>query len=152
MTGNDRKRSVNPPNFWSFNFIDVKGLPLQFGSKTFTGFEIADLETWSCRFLLLLCSKKEDFWRGPTSEGFPVKLKWQALDIYDIEWPKVDGHYWPPSIISSHFKKAILLYSYLMGYIYFCPFLYHLILCVNFKKTWFSSKEIWEMLCQLCIV
>ena len=34
-----------PINFWSFNFIDVKGLPLQFGSKTFTGFEIADLES-----------------------------------------------------------------------------------------------------------
>ena len=45
MTGNDRGRSVNPPNFWSFNFIDVKGLPLQFGSKTFTGFKIADLES-----------------------------------------------------------------------------------------------------------
>ena len=44
MTGNDRRRSVMPINFWSFNFIDVKGLPLQFGSKTFTGFEIADLE------------------------------------------------------------------------------------------------------------
>ena len=41
---NDISRSVNPANFWSFNFIDVKGLSLQFGSKTFTGFEIADLE------------------------------------------------------------------------------------------------------------
>ena len=45
MSGNDRSRSVNPVNFWSFNFIDVKGLSLQFGSKTFTGFEIADLES-----------------------------------------------------------------------------------------------------------
>ena len=45
MTGNDRRRSVMPINFWSFNFIDVKGLPLQFGSKTFNGFEIADLES-----------------------------------------------------------------------------------------------------------
>ena len=43
MSGNDRRRSVNPNNFWSFNFIDIKGLPLQFGSKGFTGFEIADL-------------------------------------------------------------------------------------------------------------
>ena len=123
------------PNFWSFNFIYVKGLPLHFGSKTFTGFQIADLESWSWRFLLLLCSKKEDFWRGQNfkicnfkpSEGFPTKLKWQALDIYEIEWPKVDGHYWPPSIISSHFKKAILLYSYLMGYRYFCPYLYEML-------------------------
>ena len=41
MNGNDRSRSVNPVNFWSFNFIDVKGLSLQFGSKTFAGFEIA---------------------------------------------------------------------------------------------------------------
>ena len=93
MSGNDRGRSVNPPNFWSFNFIDIKGLPLQCGSKTFIGFEIADLESRSCSFSHLLCSKKEDFWRGPTfkifnfkpSEGFPTKLKWQALDIYEIE-------------------------------------------------------------------
>ena len=27
------------------------------------------------------------------SVGFPTKLKWQALDIYKIEWPKVGGHY-----------------------------------------------------------
>ena len=121
-----------PINFCSFNFINVKGLPLQFGSKTFTSFEIADLESWSCSFLLLLCSKKEDFWRGPNfkicnfkpSEDFPTKLKWQALDIYKIEWPKVNGQYWPPSIISSHFKKAILLYGYLTRYKYFCPYLY----------------------------
>ena len=45
MNGNDRSRSVNPVSFWSSNFIDVKGLSLQFGSKTFTGFEIADLES-----------------------------------------------------------------------------------------------------------
>ena len=45
MTGNDRKTSVMPINFWSFNFIDVKGLPLQFGNKTFTGFKIADVES-----------------------------------------------------------------------------------------------------------
>ena len=45
MTENDRGRSVMSINFWSFNFIDVKGLPLQFGSKTFTGFEIAALES-----------------------------------------------------------------------------------------------------------
>ena len=36
---------VNPPNFWSFNFIDVKGLPIQFGIKRFNGFEIAGLES-----------------------------------------------------------------------------------------------------------
>ena len=47
MTGNDAGRSVMPINFWSFNFIDVKGLPLQFGNKIFTGFEIADLESWT---------------------------------------------------------------------------------------------------------
>ena len=45
MTGNDGGRSVMPLNFSSFNFIDIKGLPLHFGSKTFTGFEIADLES-----------------------------------------------------------------------------------------------------------
>ena len=45
MTGNDGKRLVVAINFWSFNFIDVKGLSLQFGSKTFTVFEIADLES-----------------------------------------------------------------------------------------------------------
>ena len=129
---NNSERSAIPTNFWSFNFIDVKGLPLQFGRKTFSGFEIADLESWSCSFLLLLCTKKEDFWRGSTfkiwnfkpSEGFPTKLKWRALDIYKIEWPKVDRYYWHLSIISSHFKKAILLYAYLMGYRYFCPYLY----------------------------
>ena len=44
MTRKDRGRSVMPLNFWSFNFIDVKGLSLQFGGKTFTGFEIVDLE------------------------------------------------------------------------------------------------------------
>ena len=112
-----------PPNFWSFNFIDVKGLSLWFGQKTFTVFEIADLESWSCSFLLLLCSKKENFWRGPTfricnfkpSEDFPTKLKWQALDIYEIEWPKVGGHYWPPSTISSHSKTIILLHVYFWG-------------------------------------
>ena len=59
-----------------------------------------------------------------SSEDFTTKLIWQALDIYDIEWPKVDGIYWPASIISIHFKKAILLYGYLMGYKYFCPYLY----------------------------
>ena len=36
------------------------GLALQFGSKTFTGFEIADLESWRGCFLLLLWSKKEE--------------------------------------------------------------------------------------------
>ena len=45
MTRNDRRRSVMHINFWSFNVIDVKGLPLQFGSKTFTGFEITDVES-----------------------------------------------------------------------------------------------------------
>ena len=45
MSGNGGGRSVNPPNFWSFNFIDVKGLPLQFGGKTFTGIEIVDLKS-----------------------------------------------------------------------------------------------------------
>ena len=45
MTGNDRGRSVMPLNFWTFNFIDVKGMSLQFGSKIFTRFEIADLES-----------------------------------------------------------------------------------------------------------
>ena len=77
-----------PTNFWSFNFIDVKGLPLQFGSKTFTGFEIADLESWSGCFLLLLCSKKEENCIGSTfkisnfkdSKEFATKLKWQAQD------------------------------------------------------------------------
>ena len=96
---NDWGRSVFPSNFWSFNFIYVKGLPLHFDSKTFTGFENTDLESWSYSFLLLSCSKKENFWRGPTfkifnfkpNEGFPTKLKWQALDIYEIEWPKVGG-------------------------------------------------------------
>ena len=43
MTENDRRRSIMSINFWSFNFIDVEGMPLQFGRKTFTGFEIADL-------------------------------------------------------------------------------------------------------------
>ena len=47
MTGNDKRRLVMPINFWSFMFIDVKGLPLQFGRKMFTGFEIADLESWT---------------------------------------------------------------------------------------------------------
>ena len=37
-------------NLWSFNFNDVMGLSFQFGSKTFTGFEIADLEIWSSCF------------------------------------------------------------------------------------------------------
>ena len=72
-----------PINFWSFNFIDVKGLSLQFGSITFTGFEITDIEILNCRFLLLLCSKKEDNYIGSTfkicnfkaSEGFATKLK-----------------------------------------------------------------------------
>ena len=93
MTGNDRGRSVIPPNFWSFNFTYVKDLPLHFGSKIFTGFEIADLESLSCSFLLLLCSKKDKVWKGPTfkicnfkpSKGFSTKLKWQAFDIYEIE-------------------------------------------------------------------
>ena len=70
-----------------------------------------------------------------TSEGFATKLKWQAFDIYEIEWPKVGGIYWPLSIISAHFKKAILLYGYLMGYRYFCPYLYQ-----NFKLHT-SAKE-----------
>ena len=104
------------PNFWSFNFNDVRGLSLQFGSKTFTGFEIADLESWSGCFLLLLCSKKEENCIGSTlkisnfnaSEDFTTKSNWQALDIYKIEWPKFGGYYWPPSRISSHFKNAIL--------------------------------------------
>ena len=41
-----------PINFWSFSFIDVKGLPFQFGRKTFTGFEIADLESWTSQKIL----------------------------------------------------------------------------------------------------
>jgi len=45
MTENDRRGSVMPINFWSFNFIDVKGFSLQFGRKTFSGFKIADLES-----------------------------------------------------------------------------------------------------------
>ena len=45
MSGNDRGSSVNPANFWSFNFIDVKGLLLQFGMKNFTGIKIADIQS-----------------------------------------------------------------------------------------------------------
>ena len=81
-----------PTDFFSFNFIDVKGLPFQFGIKIFSRFEIADLANGSSYFLLLY-SKKEDFWKGPTfkicnckhTEGYPTKLKWQALDIYETE-------------------------------------------------------------------
>ena len=43
MNENDGGRSVMPINIWSFNFIDVKGLQIQFGKKIFTGFKIADL-------------------------------------------------------------------------------------------------------------
>ena len=83
MTGNDGGRSIMPINFWSFNFIDVKGLPLQFGKKILTGIEIVDLESRSSCFLLLLCSKKEEIYRGSTfkicnfkpSEDFATKLK-----------------------------------------------------------------------------
>ena len=45
MNGNDRGRIAMPNNFLSFNFIDVKGIQLRFGSKTFTAFEIVDLES-----------------------------------------------------------------------------------------------------------
>ena len=61
MTGNDRRRSVMSIIFWSFNFIDVKGLPLQLGMKTLTGFEIADLKVGPLQkssFLLHKRSKK----------------------------------------------------------------------------------------------
>ena len=58
MTWNDRRRSVLPINFWSFNFIDVKVLPLQFGRKTFTGFKIADLESWTLPKILFLLHKR----------------------------------------------------------------------------------------------
>ena len=80
-------------NFWSFNFRDARGLSLQFGSKIFTGFEIAEFESLSSSFFVLLCSKKEENCRGSTfkfynfkaSEFFATKSKWQALDIYEIE-------------------------------------------------------------------
>ena len=45
MNENDGGRSVIPINIWSFNFIDVKGLSHQFGTKKFTFFEIADLSS-----------------------------------------------------------------------------------------------------------
>ena len=52
MTGNDKRRSIMLINFWSFDFIDLKGLPLQFGKKTFTGLEIVDLEIWTSQEIL----------------------------------------------------------------------------------------------------
>ena len=81
------------PKLLVIQLNDVRGLSLQFGSKTFTGFEIGDLEIQRHYFLLLLCSKKEENCRGSTfkfcnfkaSEVFATKSKWQALHIYEME-------------------------------------------------------------------
>ena len=98
MTENNRGRSAMPTNFWSFNFIDVKGLAHQFGSKTLTGFKIAEVEGWICNFPLFYYIKDEK--TAPltfntcifkASEGFATKLKWHAHDSYEIEWSKVGG-------------------------------------------------------------
>ena len=78
-----------PFNFGSFDFIIVKGLPIQFGRKTFTGFEIADLESLtSPKILFFTQSKKQKtatstfkICNFKTSNCFATKLKWQALDI-----------------------------------------------------------------------
>ena len=83
MSGNDRGRSVNPPDFWSFNFIDVRGLPLPFGSKRFTGFEFADLASWSSSFLLLLFSKKRGFLERSNFQDLQFQTQWRCS--YQIE-------------------------------------------------------------------
>ena len=81
-------------NFWSFNFNDVRGLSLQFGSKTFTGFEIVVLERqFEYLFFAGLCSKKGENCRGSTFkfcnfkaiEIFAAKSKWNNKKVW--------GHY-----------------------------------------------------------
>ena len=66
-----------PINFWSFIFIEVKGLSLQFGRKNFTGFEIVDLESWTSLkvlFLLHKRSKKQLLQLSRSAISKPVKV------------------------------------------------------------------------------
>ena len=45
-----RKRVATIINFLSFISIDIKGFPLNFGRKILTGFEMADLESYTSIF------------------------------------------------------------------------------------------------------
>ena len=92
MTGNDRGRSVIPPSFDHSILHMSRACHVILVAKHSLVLNVQILKAEvTVFFLLLLCCKKEEFWRGPTfkicnfkpSEGFPTKLKWQALAIYE---------------------------------------------------------------------
>ena len=52
MAGYQRRRVATIINFLSFISIDIKGFLFNFGRKIFTGFEMAELESYTSTFIL----------------------------------------------------------------------------------------------------
>ena len=52
MAVNQRRRVATILNFLSFISIDIKGFSFNFGRKIFTGFEMAELESYTSTFFL----------------------------------------------------------------------------------------------------
>ena len=52
MAANQRRRVATILNFLSFIDFDIKGFSFNFGRKTFTGFEMAELENYTSTFFL----------------------------------------------------------------------------------------------------
>ena len=72
-----RKRVATIINCLSFISIDMKGFPLNFGRKIFTGFEMTELESYTSTFfhyLLHKMSKKEMFQISSSAISKPVKI------------------------------------------------------------------------------
>ena len=80
MSENHREGSVNPSNFWSFNFIDFKGLPLQFGSKTLNVLKLQILKVEVAVFYSFFVVKKRIFGEFQLSRS-----SISNLEIYEIE-------------------------------------------------------------------
>ena len=118
-----RRRVATILNFLSFINISIKGFSFNIGRKIFTGFEMAELESWSISFFDILCNEigwkcggvTFKFCHFKASEDFSAKIEWEPLHINTNEWQKVDDCCHPSSLINSHFKKGIYVLSLYWG-------------------------------------
>ena len=114
MSGNDRGRSVNLPNFWSFNLIDVKGLPLQFGCKTFPGLK---LQIFKVEVAVFYSFYVEKFWRVQLSRSANLNLNLHINEHFEWEllWhlclKELNVTYWGNQTQDKIFSPIACLYS-----------------------------------------
>ena len=119
--------------FHDVTSIDIKGFSFNFGRKIFTGFEMAELESYSFSFFDILCNEKEEkcgsvtfkFCHFKASEDFLAKIEWEPLDINTNEWQKVDDCCYLSSLLRSNFKKDFYVLSLYWGmntFVYHCKY------------------------------